>query len=146
MNSTSSFRKIILGAVVSVASGGLSFAASNTSFSGDRVTVSSDKSFEDVSGAVKSLVRKERHDGDGRGQPGQDALHDRPQPEGHTLRSRQSDCGQATVRAGSRRRTVRPAPRVRVHRSAGQNFRLFLPPSTPLVSTPKRDTRHTPPP
>src|SRR5258708_1614853 len=58
MNLKSSFRKIILGAIVSVASVGLSFAASNTSFSGDRVTVASDKSFEDVSRAVKSLVAK----------------------------------------------------------------------------------------
>jgi uncharacterized protein (DUF302 family) len=57
MNSNS-FRNIILGAVVGVASLGLSFAASNTSFNGDRVTVSSDKSFEDVSGAIKSLVAK----------------------------------------------------------------------------------------
>jgi uncharacterized protein (DUF302 family) len=58
MNSKSPFRKIILGAIVSVASLGLSFAASNTSFNGDRVTISSDKSFEDVSSAVKSLVAK----------------------------------------------------------------------------------------
>ena len=36
----SSFRNIILGAIVSGASVGLSFAASNTSFSGDRVTIS----------------------------------------------------------------------------------------------------------
>jgi uncharacterized protein (DUF302 family) len=58
MNTKSSFRKIILGVIVSVASLGLTFAASNTSFSGDRVTVSSDKSFEDVSSAGKSLVAK----------------------------------------------------------------------------------------
>lgn len=58
MNITSSFRNIVLGAVVSVATLGLGFAASNTSFSGDRVTVSSDKSFEDVTSAVKSLVAK----------------------------------------------------------------------------------------
>lgn len=57
MNSKS-FRNIIFGAVVGVASLGLTFAASNTSFNGDRVTVSSDKSFEDVSGAIKSLVAK----------------------------------------------------------------------------------------
>jgi uncharacterized protein (DUF302 family) len=57
MNSKS-FRNIILGAVVGVASLGLTFAASNTSFNGDRVTISSDKSFEDVSGAIKSLVAK----------------------------------------------------------------------------------------
>ncbi len=53
-----SFRNIIFGAIVSVACVGLSFAGSNTSFSGDRVTISSDKSFEDVSSAVKSLVAK----------------------------------------------------------------------------------------
>src|SRR5438105_14231704 len=58
MNLKSSFRKIILGAIVSVGSIGLGFAASNTSFTGDRVTVASDKSFEDVSRAVKSLVAK----------------------------------------------------------------------------------------
>ena len=58
MNLKSSFRKIILGAIVSVGSFGLSFAASNTSFNGDRVTVAFDKSFEDVSSAVKSLVAK----------------------------------------------------------------------------------------
>ena len=58
MNYTSTFRRIILGAIVGVASLGLGFAASNTSFSGDRVTVSSGKSFEDVSSAVKSLVAK----------------------------------------------------------------------------------------
>jgi len=40
MNRKSRFRKIILGAIVGVASVGLSFAASNTSFSGDRVTIS----------------------------------------------------------------------------------------------------------
>jgi len=58
MTLKSSFRNIIFGAIVSVASVGLSFAASNTSFSGDRVTVASDKSFEDVSSAIKSLVAK----------------------------------------------------------------------------------------
>jgi uncharacterized protein (DUF302 family) len=58
MNPKSQFRKIILGAIVSAASVGLSFAASNTSFCGDRVTISSDKSFEEVSSAVKSLVAK----------------------------------------------------------------------------------------
>src|SRR5260370_22201764 len=58
MNSTFSFRKNTLGAIVSVGSIGLSFAASNTSLSGDRVTICSDKSFEDVSSAVKSLVAK----------------------------------------------------------------------------------------
>jgi uncharacterized protein (DUF302 family) len=52
------FRKKVLGAIVSVATVGLSFAASNTSFSGDRVTIASDKSFEDVSNSVKSLVAK----------------------------------------------------------------------------------------
>ena len=58
MNSTVSFRKIILTAIVSVASVGLSFAGSNTLFNGDRVTVASDKSFEQVTSAVKSLVAK----------------------------------------------------------------------------------------
>jgi len=58
MNSTVSFRKIILAATLSVASVGLSFAGSNTSFNGDRVTVASDKSFEEVTSAVKSLVAK----------------------------------------------------------------------------------------
>ena len=58
MKSTFSFRKITLAAILSVASVGLSFAGSNTSFNGDRVTVASDKSFEQVTGAVKSLVAK----------------------------------------------------------------------------------------
>ena len=58
MKSTFSFRKITLAAILSVASVGLGFAGSNTSFSGDRVTVASDKSFEQVTGAVKSLVAK----------------------------------------------------------------------------------------
>ena len=58
MNSTVSFRKITLAAILSIASVGLSFAGSNTSFNGDRVTVASDKSFEDVTSAVKSLVAK----------------------------------------------------------------------------------------
>jgi hypothetical protein len=56
MNSAVSFRKIILAAIVSVASVGLSFAGSNTSFNGDRVRVAPDKSFEQVTSAVKSLV------------------------------------------------------------------------------------------
>jgi uncharacterized protein (DUF302 family) len=58
MNSRVLFRKSILAAIVSVASVGLSFAWSNSSFNGDRVTVASDKSFEDVTSAVKSLVAK----------------------------------------------------------------------------------------
>ena len=58
MKSTFSFRKITLAAFLSVASVGLSFAGSNTSFNGDRVTVASDKSFEEVTSAVKSLVAK----------------------------------------------------------------------------------------
>ena len=58
MKSTFSFRKITLAAILSVASVGLSFAGSNSSFNGDRVTVASDKSFEDVTSAVKSLVAK----------------------------------------------------------------------------------------
>jgi uncharacterized protein (DUF302 family) len=52
------FRTIALGAVMSVATIGLSFAASSATFSGDRVTVESDKSFEEVTKAVKSLVAK----------------------------------------------------------------------------------------
>jgi len=58
MNSTVSIGKTILTAIVSLASVGLSFAGSNTSFNGDRVTVASDKSFEQVTSAVKSLVAK----------------------------------------------------------------------------------------
>jgi uncharacterized protein (DUF302 family) len=58
MNSRVLFRKSILAAIVSVASVGLSFAGSNSSFNGDRVTVASDKSFEEVTSAVKSLVAK----------------------------------------------------------------------------------------
>ena len=58
MKSTFSFRKITLAAILSVASVGLSFAGSNTSFNGDRVTVASEKSFEEVTSAVKSLVAK----------------------------------------------------------------------------------------
>ena len=58
MNSTVSFRKFVLAAIIATGSVGISFAGSNTSFSGDRVTVSSDKSFEDVTSAVKSLVAK----------------------------------------------------------------------------------------
>jgi uncharacterized protein (DUF302 family) len=58
MKSTFSFRKITLAAILSVASVGLSFAGSNTSFNGDRVTVASDKSFEQVASAIKSLVAK----------------------------------------------------------------------------------------
>jgi uncharacterized protein (DUF302 family) len=58
MKSTFSFRKITLAAILSVASVGPSFAGSNTSFNGDRVTVVSDKSFEQVASAIKSLVAK----------------------------------------------------------------------------------------
>ena len=58
MNTTSLFSKIGFGAIAWAATIGLSLAASNTSFNGDRVTVASDKSFEDVSSAVKSLVAK----------------------------------------------------------------------------------------
>ncbi len=58
MNLKSPFRKMILGAIMSVVSVGVSFADSKTSFSGDRVTIASEKSFEDVSSAVKSLVAK----------------------------------------------------------------------------------------
>lgn len=58
MNTKVLFRNTLLGAIIGVASAGLTFGASNTSFSGDRVTISSGKSFEEVSGAVKSLVAK----------------------------------------------------------------------------------------
>jgi hypothetical protein len=58
MKSTVSIRKTILTAIVSLASVGLSFAGSNTSFNGGRVTIASDKSFEQVTSAVKSLVAK----------------------------------------------------------------------------------------
>ena len=58
MKSTFSFRKITLAAILSVVSVGLSFAGANTSFNGDRVTVASDKSFEQVASAIKSLVAK----------------------------------------------------------------------------------------
>jgi uncharacterized protein (DUF302 family) len=54
MNQKFLFQKLTLGLIVSA---GLSFAASNT-FSGDRVTVASERSFEDVSSAIKSLVAK----------------------------------------------------------------------------------------
>src|SRR5260370_41217458 len=59
MNFRSPFRKITLGAIISVASAGLTLAASNTSFSGDRVTVASDKPFDYVNHAVKSRVGKD---------------------------------------------------------------------------------------
>jgi len=58
MNLKSLVQTITLGVIVSMATASLGFAGSNTSFSGDRVTVASDKSFEDVSSAVKSLVAK----------------------------------------------------------------------------------------
>jgi uncharacterized protein (DUF302 family) len=58
MNSKLLFRTITLGAIVGIATVSLSFAAVSTSFSGDRVTIASDKSFEDVSHAVKALVTK----------------------------------------------------------------------------------------
>jgi len=58
MNHKSLFRTIALGVVLSLATASLGFAGTNTSFSGDRVTIASDKSFEDVTGAVKSLVAK----------------------------------------------------------------------------------------
>lgn len=57
MRINSLFRKTILGAVMSVATIGLSFGA-EANFSSDRVTVASDKSFEEVSKAVKTLVAK----------------------------------------------------------------------------------------
>jgi uncharacterized protein (DUF302 family) len=58
MNLKTSFQRIAAAAIITVAGAGFTFAASNTSFSGDRVTVSSDKPFEDVIGAVKSLLAK----------------------------------------------------------------------------------------
>jgi uncharacterized protein (DUF302 family) len=58
MNLKSLVQTITLGVIVSMATASPGFAGSNTSFSGDRVTVASDKSFEDVSSAVKSLVAK----------------------------------------------------------------------------------------
>jgi uncharacterized protein (DUF302 family) len=57
MNLKSSFRIVFLSAIA-MASAGLSFAGSSTPFNGDRVTISSDKSFDDVTNAVKSLVAK----------------------------------------------------------------------------------------
>ena len=55
MKNNSLFRRAVLAAVLSVGTVGLSFGAS---FSADRVTVDSNKSFDDVSKAVKSLVAK----------------------------------------------------------------------------------------
>lgn len=57
MRINSLFRKTILGAVMSAAAIGLSFGA-DANFSGDRVTVASDKPFEEVSKAVRTLVAK----------------------------------------------------------------------------------------
>ena len=58
MNFPSLFCRVVLATAVSLASLNVAFAASSSSFSGDRVTVSSDKSFDEVSAAVKSLVAK----------------------------------------------------------------------------------------
>ena len=57
MKMNSLIRKASIVAVMSVAAIGLSFGA-DANFSADRVTVPSDKSFEDVTKAVKTLVAK----------------------------------------------------------------------------------------
>jgi uncharacterized protein (DUF302 family) len=57
MKLNSLIRNAVMGAVISVAVIGLSFGA-DANFSAERVTVPSDKSFEDVSKAVKTLVAK----------------------------------------------------------------------------------------
>lgn len=57
MKNNSLLRKSILAAVLSIGTIGLSFGA-DANFSGTRVTVDSNKSFDDVSKAVKSLVAK----------------------------------------------------------------------------------------
>ena len=57
MKMNSLIRKASIAAVMSVAAIGLSFGA-DANFSADRVTVPSDKSFEDVTKAVKTLVAK----------------------------------------------------------------------------------------
>lgn len=50
-------QRAAIAAILSIAAAGLSFGADST-FTGDRVTVSSDKSFDDVTKAVKALVAK----------------------------------------------------------------------------------------
>ena len=57
MKMNSLIRKSIVGAVASVVTIGLSFGA-DANFNADRITVPSDKSFEDVTKAVKTLVAK----------------------------------------------------------------------------------------
>ena len=57
VKNNSLLRRSILAAVLSIGTVGLSFAG-DASFSGNRVTVDSNKSFDDVSKAVKSLVAK----------------------------------------------------------------------------------------
>lgn len=57
MKMKSSIRKAVTAAVMSVAAMSLSFGA-DANFSANRVTIPSDKSFEDVSKAVKTLVAK----------------------------------------------------------------------------------------
>lgn len=57
MKLNSLIRKAVLGAILSVSTIGLSFGA-DAAFNADRVTVPSDKSFEDVTNAVKTLVAK----------------------------------------------------------------------------------------
>ena len=57
MKNNSLLRRSILAAVLSIGTIGLSFGA-DANFSGNRVTVDSNKSFDEVSKAVKSLVAK----------------------------------------------------------------------------------------
>ncbi len=59
MKNRTFLRMLVLGAVIGIAALLPSFvAAAPDSFSGERVTVPSDKSFDDVTKAVKSLVAK----------------------------------------------------------------------------------------
>jgi len=59
MKNRTLLRTLVLGAVIGIAALLPSFvAAAPDSFSGERVTVSSNKSFDEVTKAVKSLVAK----------------------------------------------------------------------------------------
>lgn len=58
MKNHSLFREALLGALLSTATASLALNASAANFTGDRVTVASDKSFDDVTSAVKALVAK----------------------------------------------------------------------------------------
>ncbi len=59
MKTNTQFRRLILGAAIGITALAPSFAAAaGNSFVGARVTVTSNKSFEDVAKAVKSLVAK----------------------------------------------------------------------------------------